>query len=55
MNESAQKYFKGNAKELKKMEVTQASLQDNSKILLTEKGINPQLLIGNLPVESKSK
>lgn len=42
--------FKGNAKELKKLEVTQASLENNSKIILTEKGINPQLIIGELPI-----
>jgi len=41
--------FKGGAKELKELEVTQASLQKNSKIILTEKGISPQLLIGQLP------
>lgn len=45
------KSFKGNAKELKRLDVTQASLQNNSKIILTEKGINPQIIIGNIPVE----
>lgn len=49
VNESARKYFTGNAQKLKQMEVTQASLEKNSKIILTEKGINPQLIIGNLP------
>jgi len=43
--------FKGNAKELKKLEVTENSLKRNSKIILTEKGINPSLIIGNLPIE----
>lgn len=42
------KSFIGNAKILKQLEVTQASLQNNSKIILTEKGINPQLIIGKL-------
>ncbi len=42
--------FKGNAQLDKKLEVTQASLQNNSKILLTEKGITPQLIIGELPI-----
>ncbi len=51
VNESAEKYFKGNAKILKELEVTQASLEDNSKIILTEKGISPQLIIGELPVK----
>jgi len=41
--------FKGNAQILKKLEVTQASLEKNSKVILTEKGINPQLIIGELP------
>lgn len=48
VNESAERYFKGNAKDLKKMEVTEASLKDNSKIILTEKGVNPNLIIGKL-------
>ncbi len=50
VNTAAEKYFKGNAVELKKQEVTQAALQNNSKIILTEKGINPQLIIGELPL-----
>jgi|TARA_Y100000034_G_C6892893_1_gene411136 regulator of protease activity HflC (stomatin/prohibitin superfamily) len=33
-NESAQKYFTGNAKELKQLEVAQESLKENSKIIL---------------------
>ena len=45
-----EKSFKGNAQELKKLEVTENSLKSNSKIILTEKGITPQLLIGNLPI-----
>ncbi len=51
VNEAADKYFKGNAKELKKLDVTQASLENNSKIILTEKGINPQLIIGEIPLK----
>jgi regulator of protease activity HflC (stomatin/prohibitin superfamily) len=45
VNEAAEKYFVGNAKDLKKMEVTQASLEGNSKIVLTEKGITPTLVL----------
>ena len=45
VNESAEKYFIGNAKDLKKLEVTQASLEDNSKVVLTEKGISPTLVL----------
>ena len=47
--------FKGNAQVLKKLDVTLASLKDNSKIILTEKGINPSLIIGDLPFKSKEK
>lgn len=43
--------FKGNAQKLKSMEVTQASLENNSKVIITEKGIKPQLIIGNLPIK----
>lgn len=43
------KSFKGNSQKLKAMEVTQASLENNSKVIITEKGIKPQLIIGNLP------
>lgn len=45
VNESAEKYFVGNAKDLKKLEVTQASLEENAKIVLTEKGISPTLVL----------
>ena len=49
--EAAEKYFKEKAQKLKELEVTRDSLQKNSKIILTEKGINPQLLIGELPLK----
>ena len=45
VNESAERYFVGNAKDLKKLEVTQASLEENSKIVLTDKGITPTLVL----------
>ena len=45
------KSFIGNAQSLKQMEITQASLQNNSKIIMTEKGINPQLIIGKLETD----
>jgi regulator of protease activity HflC (stomatin/prohibitin superfamily) len=41
--------FKGNAQLLKKLEVTQIALQNNAKIVLTEKGITPQLILGEIP------
>ncbi len=45
------KEFKENAITLKKLEVTENSLRNNSKIILTDKGITPQLLIGELPIK----
>ena len=45
INESAEKYFIGNAQTLKRLEVTQASLQTNSKIILSKDGIEPTLVI----------
>jgi regulator of protease activity HflC (stomatin/prohibitin superfamily) len=44
-----QESFKKEAQLLKQLEVTQASLEKNSKIILSDKGINPKLLIGELP------
>ncbi len=38
VNEAAKKYFVGNAKDLKKLEVTEACLKNNSKIVLQSKG-----------------
>lgn len=52
VNTAADKYFKGNAVELKRQEVTQASLKHNSKIIIAKDGINPQLIIGNIPVDT---
>ncbi len=51
VNESARKYFIGNAQKLKALEVTQASLQQNAKVIITEKGVKPQLIIGDLPIQ----
>ena len=45
------KSFIGNAQVLKKYEVTQASLQNNAKIVLTEKGISPQIIMDAIPVK----
>ena len=53
VNESAKKYFIGNAQKLRQMDVTQASLENNAKIILTEKGINPTLLIGNIATKEE--
>lgn len=50
VNEAAEKYFIGNAKDLKRMEMIETSLRNNSKIVITEHGISPTLLLGSMPV-----
>jgi regulator of protease activity HflC (stomatin/prohibitin superfamily) len=50
VNEAAQQYFRGNAQVLKQMEMTETALRDNAKIVITEEGISPTLLLGSLPV-----
>jgi regulator of protease activity HflC (stomatin/prohibitin superfamily) len=55
VNEAAEKYFTGNAQTLKQMEMTEASLRENAKIVITEHGISPTLLLGSLPVSVSSK
>ena len=55
VNEAAEKYFKGNAKDLKQLEVTESALKDNAKIVLTKDGINPSIIMGDLPVSSKKE
>jgi regulator of protease activity HflC (stomatin/prohibitin superfamily) len=55
VNEAAQKYFQGNAQVLKQMEMTETALRDNAKVVITEHGISPTLLLGNLPVSVSSE
>jgi regulator of protease activity HflC (stomatin/prohibitin superfamily) len=50
VNEAAERYFVGNAQLLKQMETLEASLRDNAKIVITDTGIHPTLLLGDLPV-----
>jgi regulator of protease activity HflC (stomatin/prohibitin superfamily) len=50
VNQAASKYFIGHARELKQLEVTQASLENNTKVVLTDKGISPQIILGELPL-----
>ena len=50
VNDAAEKYFVGNAQLLKQLEMVETALRDNAKIVLTEHGINPTLLLGTLPV-----
>ncbi len=55
VNEAAEKYFIGNAQLLKRMEMTENSLRENAKIVITENGISPTLLLGSLPVTVSSE
>lgn len=58
VNEAAEKYFIGNAQALKQLEMIENSLRENAKIVITEHGISPTLLLGSLPVnvsETNSK
>jgi regulator of protease activity HflC (stomatin/prohibitin superfamily) len=50
VNEAAEKYFIGNAQTLKQLEMVETALRDNAKIVITESGISPTLLLGSLPV-----
>jgi regulator of protease activity HflC (stomatin/prohibitin superfamily) len=54
VNEAAEQYFVGNAQSLKRMEMIENSLRNNAKIIITEHGISPTLLIGNLPLSVAS-
>jgi regulator of protease activity HflC (stomatin/prohibitin superfamily) len=53
VNEAANKYFVGNAVKLRELDVSESALKDNAKIVLTEKGINPQIIMGDIPVKQK--
>lgn len=55
VNEAAEKYFIGNAQTLKQLEMIETSLRDNAKIVITEHGISPTLLLGSLPVSLSSE
>ena len=50
VNEAAEQYFVGNAQVLKQIEMTETALRNNAKIVITEQGIAPTLLLGQLPV-----
>lgn len=52
VNEAAEKYFQGNAQLLRQLEMTENSLKDNAKIVVTEKGVSPTLLLGSIPVSA---
>jgi regulator of protease activity HflC (stomatin/prohibitin superfamily) len=55
VNEAAEKYFIGNAQKLRQLEMLEKSLKDNTKVVITKDGINPTIIIGDLPIESKNE
>ena len=52
VNEAAEKYFIGNAQKLRQLEMLERALKDNTKVVITRDGINPSIIIGDLPIES---
>lgn len=55
VNEAAEKYFQGNAQLLRQLEMTENALRDNAKVVVTQEGISPTLLLGELPLSVKSQ
>jgi regulator of protease activity HflC (stomatin/prohibitin superfamily) len=55
VNEAAEKYFIGNAQKLRQLEMLEKSLKDNTKVVITKDGINPNILIGDLPIGNVNK
>jgi len=51
--EMVNKSFVNNAQLLKQLEVLQASLENNTKIVLTEKGISPSIIMDAMPIKMK--
>lgn len=51
VNEAAEKFFVGNAQKLRNMEMIEASLKNNSKVIIAKDGINPSIFIGDLPMK----
>jgi regulator of protease activity HflC (stomatin/prohibitin superfamily) len=50
VNEAAEQYFVGNAQTLKQLEMIENSLRENTKVVITEHGISPTLLLGSMPI-----
>jgi regulator of protease activity HflC (stomatin/prohibitin superfamily) len=55
VNEAAQTYFRGAAQTLREIEMTENALKNNAKVVLTEHGISPTLLLGSLPTTSSEE
>ena len=51
--ELIEKSFKGRAELLRRLEVTENSLRNNCKIVLTEKGISPSIIMDAIPIKSR--
>ncbi|MBN1249057.1 MAG: SPFH/Band 7/PHB domain protein [Anaerolineae bacterium] len=49
VNEAANTYFTGNAQTLRNIEMTENALKNNAKVILTEHGISPTLILGSVP------
>ena len=43
-------YSIGNAQALTQLEMVENALRDNTKVVITEHGISPTLLLGSLPI-----
>ena len=54
VNEAAEKYFVGNAQKLRQLEMVEKSLKDNTKVVIAKDGINPIILIGDLPTNTRA-
>jgi len=59
VNEAARKHFRDQAVVLKTLEVNENALKNNSKIILTQKGINPSLIVNEevsriVPIETQT-
>jgi regulator of protease activity HflC (stomatin/prohibitin superfamily) len=51
VNEAAERYFVGNTT-LKQLEMVETALRDNTKVVITEHGISPTLLLGSFPISA---
>src|SRR5690606_23916848 len=47
VNLAVEETFKSNAQKFKAMEVTENTLRHNSKVIITEKGISPSLIMND--------
>jgi regulator of protease activity HflC (stomatin/prohibitin superfamily) len=55
VNEAAERHFVGNAQLLKQLEVTEASLKNNAKVILSRDGISPNIILGEIPVGGSAR